>query len=124
MKEALGKDVSCKLLFRATDHDKSNKKFHELCDGKGPLLVLFLTRKDILCGGFCSISWKSSANDEWGVDPKCFIFSLKLLKIYKRQNDTKNLFFHNTCGPYFGTGPSLGINSDNKLSSYINKDPF
>ncbi len=120
MKEALGKDVSCKLLFRATDHGKSNLKFHELCDGKGPLLVLFLTSKDILCGGFCSISWKSCNDGEWGVDPKCFIFSLKLLKIYKRQNDTKNLLFNTTHGPYFGTGSSLGINDDNKLFSNIN----
>jgi CRISPR/Cas system-associated protein endoribonuclease Cas2 len=57
--EALGKSVFAKLLFRATRDGKSIAKFHELCDGKGPLLVLFVTRKDILCGGFSSISWKS-----------------------------------------------------------------
>ena len=56
--------------------------FHSQCDNKGPLLALFLTRKDILCGGFSSIDW----NDSSGVttDKKCFVFSLKLNKVYKR----------------------------------------
>jgi hypothetical protein len=83
--EALGKSVFAKLLFRATRDGNTIAKFHELCDDKGPLLVLFVTRKDILCGGFSSISWKSKGGHT--VDPKCFIYSLKTMKIYKRQND-------------------------------------
>ncbi len=95
--------------------------FHELCDNKGPLLVLFQTRKDILCGGFSSIHWKSSG--DWTVDKKCFIFSLKLKKIYKPLNDNYNLYLNQTFGPYFGCN-ILGIYSDNKLYSYCNTDPF
>ena len=111
--EALGKSVFAKLLFRATRDVMSTDKFHELCDDQGPLLVLFVTRKDILCGGFSSISWKSQG--DWTMDPKCFIYSLKTMKIYKRQNDNSNLHFDSSYGPRFGYGPNLGIDSDNTL---------
>jgi hypothetical protein len=100
----------------------STSVFHSLCDNKGPLLVLFKTRKDILCGGFSSIPWKNSGN--FTVDKKCFIFSLKLRKIYKRLNDNDNLFFNQSFGPLFGKGANLGININNKLYSYCNSDPF
>ena len=101
--------------------------FHSLCGNKGPLLVLFKTRKDILCGGFSSIPWKNSSGDfnsgGFKVDKKCFIFSLKLRKIYKRLNDNHNLLFYQDNGPWFG-GANLGIRNDNKLYSYCNLDPF
>jgi hypothetical protein len=95
--------------------------FHSLCDNKGPLLVLIKTRKDILCGGFSSIDWKNSG--EWTVDNKCFIFSLKLRKVYKRLNDYYNLLFDQAHGPWFGYGANLGI-CNNKLYSHCNTDPF
>jgi hypothetical protein len=73
--------------------------------------VLFKTSKDILCGGFSSIDWKSSG--EFKVDKKCFIFSLKLRKVYNRLNDTYNLYFNQNVGPWFGSGANLGINRNN-----------
>ena len=94
IQEALGKQhIYARLLLRGLIDGKSNAVFHKLCDDKGPLLVLYKTRNNILCGGFCSIDWKSSG--EFRPDPKCFIFSLKIPpKIYKRQNDTNNLYFN------------------------------
>ena len=80
--------------------------FHSLCDNKGPLLVLFKTRNDILCGGFSSIPWNNTG--DWTVDKKCFIFSLKLRKIYKRLNDNNNLGFDTDRGPWFGNH-NLGL---------------
>ena len=109
------------MLFRGSRDGFSVDKFHSLCDNKGPLLVLFLTRKDILCGGFSSITWKNTG--EWTVDPKCFIFSLKTRKVYHRLNDTWNLLFNSGYGPWFGTGASLGISS-NKLYGNANRDLF
>ena len=96
--------------------------FHKSCDARGPLLVLFKTDKDLLCGGFSSIPWSSSG--EWTVDKNCFIFSLKSRKVYKRQNDRNNLHFGPNTGPYFGKGPSLGIASDSKFYIHCNFDPF
>jgi hypothetical protein len=84
--------------------------------------VLFKTRKDILCGGFSSIDWRGGGG-EWVVDKKCFIFSLKLRKLYKRLNDNYNLYFSQSEGAYFGNG-GLSINSNNQLYSISNSDPF
>ena len=110
------------MLFRGSRDGFSNAKFHELCDNKGPLLVLFLTGKDILCGGFSSISWKNTG--DWAVDPKCFLFSLKTRKVYHRLNDTKNLCFQSDRGPWFGFGAKLGITNTKKLYIRVNDDPF
>jgi hypothetical protein len=85
----------------------SESVFHSLCDIKGPLLVLFKTRKDILCGGFSSINWDSTSG--WTVDKKCFIFSLKLKKVYPRKNDNTNLYFGLEYGPNYGSCGSLRI---------------
>lgn len=83
IKEALGKqEINARLLLRGTRNGKSPSVFHSLCIDKGPLLILIKTRKNILCGGFCSIDWKSSGG--WTADTKCFIFSLKLPKVYVR----------------------------------------
>ena len=106
-------------MFRGSRDGFSAAKFHELCDNKGPLLVLFLTSKDILCGGFSSIGWKNYGGHT--VDPKCFIFSLKTGKVYHRLNDTYNLYFSSDVGPFFGY---FGINSNNNFVSYVNCDPF
>jgi hypothetical protein len=83
---------------------------------------LFKTRKDILCGGFSSISWKNSG--EYFVDKKCFIFSLKLLKIYPRKNDINNLYFNPYHAAWFGNSGSLGICNKNKLRAFCNDEPF
>jgi hypothetical protein len=83
--------------------------------------VLFKTRKDTLCGGFSSIHWRGPSGGEWVVDKKCFIFSLKLRKVYKRLNDTYNLYFNQSYGPRFN---GYGIDPDNKFYSICNCDPF
>ena len=75
-----------------------------------------------MCGGFSSINWKSSG--EFQVDTKCFIFSLKLPKVYKRQNDIENIYFNPSYGPYFGANGALGIGYDNKLFSACDQNPF
>ena len=84
--------------------------------------MLIKTRKDILCGGFSSIHWKNSG--DWTVDNKCFIFSLKLKKVYNRLNDNHNLYFDQSLGLWFGDGANLGIYSNGNLYSDCNKDPF
>ncbi len=82
IKERINYYFTLRLLFRGSRDGFSNAKFHELCDSQGPLLVIAKTQKDILIGGFCSISWKNSG--DWTLDPKCVVFSITRQKIYNR----------------------------------------
>ena len=93
IQEALGKQqIYAILLLRGQRDGKSSSVFHSLTNDKGPLLVLIKTRKNILCGGFSSIDWKSSGGRT--IDKKCFIFSLKTQKVYKPQDEIENLYFN------------------------------
>ena len=50
-----------KLLFSSSFHKTfDQKKFHELCDGKGASVTLITTADGKTCGGYTSISWTSS----------------------------------------------------------------
>ncbi len=82
IKERFDNYFSLRLLFRGSRDGFSDAKFHELCDSEGPLLVIVKTQKDLLIGGFCSISWKNSGN--FTLDPKCVVFSITRQKIYNR----------------------------------------
>jgi hypothetical protein len=108
------------LLFRATRDGFDNDKFHLLCDDQGPLLVIIKTQKDILIGGFCSISWKKSGN--YQIDPKCVLFSISRQKIYNRLNDKDNLYFGSDRSPKFGNG-CISIKNKQLLGS-VGDDPF
>jgi hypothetical protein len=108
------------LLFRASRDGFDNGKFHLLCDGQGPLLVIIKTQKDILIGGVCSISWKNIG--EFPIDPKCVVFSISRQRIYNRLNDNNNLYFNSERGPVFG---NACISTNNKkLRGYSGNDPF
>jgi hypothetical protein len=96
-----------------------NAKFHKLCDNQGPLLAIIKTNKDILIGGFCSISYKNSGGNN--VDPKVVVFSITRNKVYHRLNDTFNVYF-GTDGS-FVVGCAIDID-DNKLKGTANNNPF
>ncbi len=76
------------------------------------------TWKDILIGGFCSISWKSEGG--WNnVDPKCVVFSITRKKVYQRINDAYNLYFHTNYSFLIG-GHTIDIR-DNKICGYADR---
>ena len=99
-----------KLLLRLTEseHKYSNKQFHDLCDDKGPLLVLIKTKKAIF-GGYSSQSWKSIGG--YRKCRKSFLFRLSeplrfTSKVIKEENKGYNraLFFNEKYGIVFGQG--------------------
>ena len=63
-----------------------------------------------LCGGYCSIGWKSSG--DWQHDNNSFLFSLDSLKKYNgsQQGHQGHVSWRNDIGPWFGNGGSLGFN--------------
>ena len=110
---------SLTLLFRGSRDGFENAKFHERCDNQGPLLVIIKTQKDILIGGFCSISWKNVGSDL--VDPKCVVFSITRQKIYNRLNDNNNVFFGTGYSPVIGDAFCI---SNKQVRGYVDSDPF
>jgi hypothetical protein len=64
-----------------------------------------------LCGGYCSIGWKSSGNFKY--DYYSFLFSLDLLKKYDASSEPEHgeHILHDGTGPSFGMGASLGLSS-------------
>jgi hypothetical protein len=53
-----------KLLYRASRDGRDPEKFHELCDEKGPTLVLIKAKFQGLIGGYCPDKdiWQSKDN--------------------------------------------------------------
>jgi|LauGreDrversion4_2_1035121.scaffolds.fasta_scaffold244846_1 hypothetical protein len=112
-----------RLLFRGTRDGMTNDKFHELCDNQGPLLAIIKTNKDILIGGFCSISYKND-NSYWNnVDPKVVVFSITRNKVYHRLTDDADDVFFGTDNSFTVGFNAISIHN-NKLCCYANCDPF
>jgi hypothetical protein len=80
VKKSFGRDFTCKLLYRASRDGWKRADFHRLCDDKGPTVVIVKVSNGRLCGGYCSIGWKSDGG--WKHDNNSFLFSLDSLKKY------------------------------------------
>ena len=103
------------LIYRGTKDGSDSKKFHELCDNKGPTIVLYKNEKGNIFGGYASISWQS--NGEYKSSPESFIFTLT--NIYNieptkfiSKNDGNEVYHNLNWGPRFGYGRDLGTQSD------------
>lgn len=48
-----------RLLYKASDHNFSAKKFHELCDGVENTLTIARTQYNKIVIGFCPFRWES-----------------------------------------------------------------
>jgi hypothetical protein len=64
-----------------------------------------------ICGGYCSIGWKSSGG--YQNDNNSFVFSLDLLKKYNasQQGQSGHLYWQSNWGPLFGKGSLNLFNS-------------
>ena len=74
-------------------------------------MVIVKVSNGRLCGGYCSIGWKSSGG--WQHDNNSFVFSLDSLKKYNGSNQghSGHICWRNDLGPYFGDDGSLGFTS-------------
>ena len=117
--QRLGEQIYTKMLFCATRDGFSDSIFHLLCDNKGPLLVLVKTRKDIIIGGFASVSWR--VDGDFVEDPKCVVFSVTRQKIYQRLNNKENLQFDSDRGPVIGCGFVI---NNRLMRGWANRGPF
>ena len=70
----LPKITSCKLLYRVSHLGPSAELFHNLCDNKGPTLMLVKTATGHIFGAFNSLSFKSVSKYE--LSNENFLFSI------------------------------------------------
>lgn len=112
------KQINTVLLYKATDDGDNIKTFHELCDNKGPTLVLIKTTKECRFGGFTGESWDKT--DKFKKDNDTFIFSLDQNEKYRIRNSSEAICCYKNKGPCFGVGHDICICDGflGNLSSY------
>ena len=120
IKNCLSNPKQLKLLFKASQHQFSAAKFHQLCDGIPNLLVLVKTEFGKVIGGFNSMGWKDSSG-QWAADTgkKCFIFSVTLRQKMDSIQPEYAIANNRQWGPCFGDiqlSDKCNINKDSWLN--------
>ena len=117
---------SCLNGYRATRDGTTPQKFHDFCNNKGPIIILFKNEKGNVFGGYASISWLNSG--EWKSAPDSFLFTLTNIHNtepthFLSKNDNSELYFDISYGPYFGTGRDIGVVGDFTQTYYETRFP-
>ena len=130
------------LLYRKTDNGDSYNTFHQLCDNKGPTIILIEGTEGFIIGGYTPLSWDS--NSSWKNDNETFLFSLTNNQVFnkniKEYNNGCSILCSKKCGPNFccirfkeknnmskcsfSTNCSYYINLNNIISSNWNSRDF
>jgi len=110
-------------LFVASKDGDAASKFHSLCDGKGPTVVIVETTTGNVFGGYTDLSW-SSANS-YGSSSNTFLFRLRpTMQHYdgKQGKEGNAIYRGSSYGPTFGGGHDFYIVSSalSSTSSYTN----
>ena len=98
------------LLYRASDNKFKGKKFHRLCDNKGPVLMVIRSGFKKLFGGYLNASVLS--NEKYINAPDSFLFSIShRTKHALIEGKEEKTFFGSAFGwgPVFGDGPDLRL---------------
>ena len=56
--------IKFELIFKMSRDGTSCKDFHNLCDNKGPTLILIQTTKNRIFGGFTPLNWRGEKSKE------------------------------------------------------------
>ena len=102
------KDISCELLYRLSGHGEQFSKFHELCDNKGSLLVLYQVKDGNKIGLYTPLILSNNKRG-WQNDMETFLFNLNQNKKFKKVNNYYSIFYAKELGIYtseFGNGSS------------------
>ena len=115
--EEVNKRGELKLLYRASLHGWSNDLFHSQCDEYSNTLVIVKTAEGYIFGGYSDQSW--AGVDQFRLSSASFLFSLKChaglspikMKV-KSDHEGKAVYCNSICGPVFGGGCDVYINSN------------
>jgi len=108
------------LLYKASKDGFHCNKFHELCDRKGPTVVIAYTSSigiGKIIGGYTPLNWEKSDHDfNYVNDDRAtsFLFSITLQRKFPLKDTCLSLAICNSSnhGPKFGGGHDLEIVSD------------
>lgn len=106
----IGQKCHFELLYKISRDSCCPKKFHQLCDGRGPTITILYNTDNTAYGGFLSQSWESSGGCI--KDKRAFLFTLSYNGIRKSRRfpvtkPNQAALAHNNLGPTFGEGASL-----------------
>ena len=102
-------EIKYELLYRLSEHGEEFSKFHELCDNKGPLLVLYHVNNGDKIGLYTPLILNHQNKSYWQNDKETFLFNLNQNKKYIKIKKNDSLFYGNDHGIYtaeFGNGMS------------------
>eukprot|EP01083_Nonionella_stella_P090847 253879_1 len=104
------------LLYRASEHNYLADKFHELCNGHAPTLVVIQNNFGHVFGGYTTIKWQSTPTTVGGRDENAFLFLIRssnanerVPMIFDCVHPNTAVFHSNTRGPVFGQGADISI---------------
>ena len=106
---------SAKLIFRASEHNFSIKKFHELCDNIPETLTLIHNEFGKKFGGYTPVAWTSDKK-HWVADKslKSFIFSVDMGEKFKLNLAQFAIANNPDKGPIFGCCDICIVDNSNK----------
>ena len=92
-------EIKSELLYRMSRDGIKYSTFHNLCDNKGPTIVLTKLRDGNILGLYTPLDWDSKS--EWKSDLNMFVFSLtQNLKCMKNNQNNYGIYCNSKCGPH------------------------
>lgn len=119
-------NMNFNLIHKASIHGYGADAFLKKCGNMNNLLVICLTEKDKLIGGFSPLKWIVPKDDEKvylrDEELKSFLFSVTLNRKLPLYNSDFAIMCSNHMGPVFGGGSDLEIvnNSNVTFNNYGN----
>ena len=97
------REISFKLLYKATRDGDEPKDFHRLCDEIPSTLTLGETTNGNRFGGYTSASYPKNTTDKAVYDENAFVFSIDSKVKYNTNNPSYAIRSLNSRGPCFGS---------------------
>ena len=108
------KKIKVLLLYKMTRDGMSFSTFHNLCDNKGPTVLLTQSIDGKILGMYNPLNWNSTGKTY--IEPNMFAFSLtEDVKCMVNMDNNTGIYCHSLRGPY---SYALGFGCDNRTMDY------
>ena len=95
------KKIKSELLYRMSRDGNEYSTFHELCDNKGPTIILIKLIDGDIIGTYTPLDWDSCTTPIWKSDVNMFVFSLTENEKSKKSNENNyGILCYSNYGPF------------------------